>query len=68
MSHRKQLLEQLQNEGADAKSIKDRLAKSEIDYILNNVRGSNGGTLMGSSGGDQTLKGLYSDAFTGELE
>lgn len=68
MAHRKVLEEGMRNWGPDAKEIRDRLIRSEIDYILNNIRGSNGGTAMGSSKGDQTLKRLYSDAYTGELD
>lgn len=73
LSHRKQLEEEIDNGGPRSKEYEDMLVNSEIDYILNNIRGSNatwkdGKPLMGSSGGDQTLKKLYSDAYTGALQ
>lgn len=68
---RADVLDQIKRWVKNADQLQDQLKKSEIDYIVNNIRNSNGTEgAFGSIDDDnkQVLKQLYSDKFAWELE
>ena len=70
MKMRQDVLDRIKKPGTpDADQLQDRLKKSEIDYIVNNINNANGGQDFGSvnDGNKQVLKQLYSSNFAWEL-
>jgi|UPI0003485809 hypothetical protein len=70
MKMRQDVLDRIKKPGTpDADQLQDRLKKSEIDYIVNNINNANGGQDFGSvnDGNKQVLKQLYSSNFASEL-
>ena len=54
---------------ADSDQLQDRLKNSEIDYIVNNIRGADVGLDFGSvKRNDTSLRKIYSSKFAGALE
>lgn len=64
------ILAKLKTSPDDTDQLQDRLKKSEIDYIVNNIRNANAGVDFGSidDGNAQVLKQKFSEKFAGELE
>ena len=63
---RQDVLDRIKKPGTpDTDQLQDRLKKSEIDYIVNNINIANGGQDFGSvnDGNKQVLKQLYSSNF-----
>ena len=70
MKMRQDVLDRIKKPGTpDADQLQDRLKKSEIDYIVNNINNANGGQDFWSvnDGNKQVLKQLYSSNFAWEL-
>ena len=70
MKMRQDVLDRIKRPGTpDVDQLQDRLKKSEIDYIVNNINNANGGQDFGSvnDGNKQVLKQLYSSNFASEL-
>ncbi len=66
MKMRQDVLDRIKKPGTpDTDQLQDRLKKSEIDYIVNNINNANGGQDFGSvnDGNKQVLKQLYSSNF-----
>ena len=65
------VLEKIKAGVKNADQLQDQLKKSEVDFIVNNIRNANGTEwAFGSVDGENTqiLKQKYSDKFAGELE
>lgn len=70
MTMRADVIAKIKAGAKDADQLQDRLKRSEVDYIVNNIRNANGGTDFGSvkDNNEQALKQLYGSQFAGELE
>ena len=69
MEMKNDVIARIQAWAADADQLQDRLKNSEIDYIVNNIRGADVGLDFGSvKGNDTSLRKIYSSKFAGALE
>ena len=63
------VIARIQAGAADSDQLQDRLKNSEIDYIVNNIRGADVGLDFGSvANNDRSLRKIYSDKFAGTLD
>ena len=69
MEMKNDIIARIQAGAADSDQLQDRLKNSEIDYIVNNIRGADVGLDFGSvKGNDTSLRKIYSSKFAGALE
>ena len=69
MEMKNDVIARIQAWAADADQLQDRLKNSEIDYIVNNIRGADVGLDFGSvANNDRSLRKIYSDKFAGTLD
>ena len=69
MEMKNDVIARIQAGAADADQLQDRLKNSEIDYIVNNIRGADVGLDFGSvANNDRSLRKIYSDKFAGTLD
>ena len=69
MEMKNDIIARIQAGAADSDQLQDRLKNSEIDYIVNNIRGADVGLDFGSvKGNDTSLRKIYSSKFAGALD
>ncbi len=69
MEMKNDIIARIQAGAADSDQLQDRLKNSEIDYIVNNIRGADVGLDFGSvKRNDTSLRKIYSSKFAGALE
>lgn len=69
MEMKNDIIARIQAGAADSDQLQDRLKNSEIDYIVNNIRGADVGLDFGSvKRNDTTLRKIYSSKFVGALD
>ena len=69
MEMKNDVIARIQAWAADADQLQDRLKNSEIDYIVNNIKGMDVGLDFGSvANNDKSLRKIYSDKFAGTLD
>ena len=69
MEMKNDVIARIQAGAADSDQLQDRLKNSEIDYIVNNIRGADVGLDFGSvANNDRSLRKIYSDKFAGTLD
>ena len=69
MEMKNDVISRIQAGAADSDQLQDRLKNSEIDYIVNNIRGADVGLDFGSvANNDRSLRKIYSDKFAGTLD
>ena len=69
MEMKNDIIARIQAGAADSDQLQDRLKNSEIDYIVNNIRGADVGLDFGSvKGNDTSLRKIYSSKFAAALD
>ena len=69
MEMKNDVIARIQAGAADSDQLQDRLKNSEIDYIVNNIRGADVGLDFGSvKGNDTSLRKIYTSKFAWELD
>jgi len=69
MEMKNDIIARIQAGAADSDQLQDRLKNSEIDYIVNNIRGADVGLDFGSvKRNDTSLRKIYSSKFAGALD
>ena len=64
MEMKNDVIARIQAGAADSDQLQDRLKNSEIDYIVNNIRGADVGLDFGSvKGNDTSLRKIYTSKF-----